>query len=96
MSTPVAFEAPPEEDYARFCEAMEGIGDAKVHVHCIVNARVSAFFYRYRRDILGVNEEEARRAMETVWRPGGLWAAFIGDKDSLDLPHRPPRGAKEP
>jgi hypothetical protein len=27
--------------------------DAPMHVHCIANYRVSAFFYRYRRDVLG-------------------------------------------
>jgi hypothetical protein len=49
-----------------------------VHVHCIANYRVSAFFYRYRRDVLGMNEAEARAEMEQVWHPEGVWAVFIG------------------
>ncbi len=85
---PVEFDAPREEDFARFCDAMEQVGDAKVHVHCIVNARVSAFLYRYRRDVLGTEEAMARAAMEAIWRPGGVWAAFIGDEAALALPHR--------
>jgi protein tyrosine phosphatase (PTP) superfamily phosphohydrolase (DUF442 family) len=85
---PVAFDAPTEDDFARFCKAMETIGDARVHVHCIVNARVSAFLYLYRRDVLGMNEVQAREAMETIWRPGGVWAAFIGDAAAVTLPHR--------
>jgi hypothetical protein len=53
-----------------------------------VNARVSAFLYLYRRDVLGMNEVQAREAMETIWRPGGVWAAFIGDAAAVTLPHR--------
>ena len=45
----------------------------------ILRARVSAFFYRYRRDVLGMDEAQAKAAMETVWTPTGVWAAFIGD-----------------
>jgi hypothetical protein len=32
-----------------------------LHVHCIANYWVSAFFYRYRRDVLGMDEVRARR-----------------------------------
>jgi protein tyrosine phosphatase (PTP) superfamily phosphohydrolase (DUF442 family) len=84
----VAFDAPTEEDFIRFCTVMESMAGAKVHVHCIVNARVSAFLYRYRRDVLGMDEQQARQEMESVWQPGGVWAAFIGDDDAIALPHR--------
>jgi len=84
---PVDFAAPTEEDYARFCAALAATPDAKVHVHCIVNARVSAFFYRYRRDTLGMDEAEARAAMDTVWRPGGVWARFLGDVAGVERSH---------
>lgn len=88
---PVAFDAPTEQDFADFCAAMTKIGEAPVHVHCIVNMRVSAFFYRYRRDVLGVDETLARAAMDSLWQPGGVWATFTGDTASASLPHRPPR-----
>jgi hypothetical protein len=39
--------------------------------------RVSAFFYRYRRDVLGMDEADARADLEAVWRPDAVWAAFI-------------------
>ena len=87
---PVAFDAPTEEDFQAFCKAMVAIGDAPTHVHCIVNARVSAFLYRWRRDVLGLDEARIRGDLEAIWRPGGVWAAFIGDEGSVDLPHRPP------
>ncbi len=51
--------------------------DFPVHVHCIANYRVSAFFYRYRRDVLGMDETQARGEMEAIWHPEGVWAAFV-------------------
>ena len=51
--------------------------DVPVHVHCIANYRVSAFFYRYRRDVQGMDDVAARAEMEQIWRPEGVWAAFI-------------------
>ena len=59
-----------------------------VHVHCIANFRVPAFLYRYQRDELGVAEAVAREMMERIWRPGGVWARFIGDAAGEGLPHR--------
>ena len=91
---PVQFDAPTEEDFGRFCAVMADLGDATIHVHCIVNARVSAFLCRYRRDLLGMDEAEARRAMESIWQPGGVWAAFIGDEQAVGLPHRYARKAE--
>lgn len=88
---PVAFDAPQTDDYARFCEAMAAIGDAPVHVHCIANMRVTAFLYRWLQDVRKVPEAEARVLMDSVWQPGGVWAAFIGDHAAVALPHRPPR-----
>jgi hypothetical protein len=75
---PVNFQNPTDEDFAKFCVAMEQLKAVPVHVHCIANYRVSAFFYRYRRDVLGMNEAEARAEMEQLWHPEGVWTTFIG------------------
>jgi len=75
---PVDFQKPTDEDFDRFCSAMEQLKEVPVHVHCIANYRVSAFFYRYRRDLLGMDEAKARADMEQVWRPNGVWATFVG------------------
>jgi uncharacterized protein (TIGR01244 family) len=75
---PVDFQNPTDGDFAQFCSVMEQLKDLPVHVHCIANYRVSAFFYRYRRDVLGMDETAARADMEQVWQPGGVWAAFVG------------------
>ena len=80
---PVPFDAPEEEHYARFVEALEAV-EGSVHVHCIANWRVSAFFYRYHRDACGMREPQARALMERQWSPerhdhpaAPAWAAFI-------------------
>jgi uncharacterized protein (TIGR01244 family) len=74
---PVDFQNPTEQDFQQFCGVMERLKDAPVHVHCIANARVSAFFYRYRRAVLGWDEAKARAEMEAVWKPNPVWAAFV-------------------
>jgi uncharacterized protein (TIGR01244 family) len=81
---PVPFDAPTELHFEAFCQALTQIGDAPVHVHCIMNWRVSAFYYRLHRDHLAMPEAEARALMEAQWTPDKsdqpetkVWAAFI-------------------
>ena len=75
---PVDFQNPTDEDFAKFCAEMARLKEVLVHVHCIANYRVSAFFYRYRRDVLGMDEAEARADLEQIWHPEGVWATFVG------------------
>ncbi len=84
---PVDFTNPTEADFAAFCTALIHLKDEKIHVHCIYNARVSAFFYRYAKDGRGGSEETAFNLMDGIWRPGGVWAAFIGNTDAVDRPN---------
>ena len=74
---PVGFQNPTDHEFEQFCAVMERLKEVPVHVHCIANYRVSAFFYRYRRDVLGMDEAQARADMEQLWKPEGVWAAFI-------------------
>jgi protein tyrosine phosphatase (PTP) superfamily phosphohydrolase (DUF442 family) len=74
---PVDFQNPTEGDFQQFCAVMARLTDVRVHVHCIANARVSAFFYRYHRDVLGWDEAKARAEMEAVWQPNGVWTLFV-------------------
>jgi protein tyrosine phosphatase (PTP) superfamily phosphohydrolase (DUF442 family) len=85
---PVDFDHPTEADFERFRIAMRDLAGETVHVHCIANLRVSAFLYRYDRDEADMTEQEARARMESIWRPGGVWARFIGDAAASALPHR--------
>ena len=74
---PVDFQNPTDRDFNQFCSVMEQLEDVPVHVHCIANYRVSAFFYRYRRDVLGMDEAQVRADMQEIWHPEGVWAAFV-------------------
>jgi uncharacterized protein (TIGR01244 family) len=74
---PVDFQNPTDQDYEKFCAVMDELQDVPVHVHCIANYRVSAFFYRYRRDVIGCDDAKARAEMEAVWQPEGVWAEFV-------------------
>jgi uncharacterized protein (TIGR01244 family) len=74
---PVDFQNPTERDFAEFEKALEDTKDTRVHVHCIANFRVSAFFYRHRRNTLAMDEAAARADMKKVWDPSGVWADFI-------------------
>jgi protein tyrosine phosphatase (PTP) superfamily phosphohydrolase (DUF442 family) len=85
---PVDWEEPTEADYQRFRDVMRELDGATVHVHCAANMRVSAFLYRYRRDEIGQPEAAARAVMDTVWQPGGKWAALIGDVAAVGRDHR--------
>lgn len=83
---PVPFDSPGEAHYAAFVAALEGAGGAPVHVHCIMNYRVSAFFYRYHLQVLGMAEPEARALMARQWNPlesdrpeTTAWAAFLSE-----------------
>ncbi|HEX7712158.1 MAG TPA: protein tyrosine phosphatase family protein [Sphingomonadaceae bacterium] len=91
---PVPFDAPQEAHYQAFVGALEA-GETPVHVHCIANWRVSAFFYRYHRE-RGMVEAEARALMERQWSPetsthpaGPAWAAFISGENTAS-PNRHP------
>ncbi|NMN06903.1 sulfur transferase domain-containing protein [Novosphingobium sp. SG919] len=83
---PVPFDAPANAHFAAFCQALEQ-GPRPVHVHCIMNWRVAAFFYRWHRDVAGMAEPQARALMAQQWTPEGsdrpeaqVWSDFIAGK----------------
>jgi uncharacterized protein (TIGR01244 family) len=64
---PVPFDAPTPEHVAALTEALAA-HPGPHHVHCIMNFRVTAFFYLL--DLAaGVPEPEARARMAKVWNP---------------------------
>ena len=64
---PVPFDAPTLEHYRAFATALEESGEP-VHVHCIMNWRVSAFLCRYNREH-GMADDGAKVLMHLVWQP---------------------------
>ncbi len=85
---PVEFDRPTDQDFEKFCTAIESHPDTQIHVHCIYNARVSAFFYRYAKTGRGMPETEAHALMDSIWRPGDDWAEFIGNLNAVGQPNR--------
>jgi protein tyrosine phosphatase (PTP) superfamily phosphohydrolase (DUF442 family) len=76
---PVEFEQPTAADLDEFFEAMDANQGKKCFVHCIANARVSAFVMLYRVLRQGVPVEEARAQMLEIWTPNETWQAFIDE-----------------
>lgn len=81
---PVPFDRPGEDHFRAFVTALDA-APRPLHVHCIANWRVSAFLYRYNREVLGLPEPEARALMAVQWDPATsphpdapAWARFIG------------------
>lgn len=77
---PVVFDQPTAEDLAQFFDAMDANQGKKCFVHCIANARVSAFVFLYRVLRQGVPVEEARAQMHQIWTPNETWQAFIDEQ----------------
>ncbi|MEM1190087.1 MAG: protein tyrosine phosphatase family protein [Pseudomonadota bacterium] len=75
---PVAFGAPTDEDFYRFVAAMQSADTSKTLIHCAANLRVSAFVCRYRMEVVGEPEDEARNDLLEVWLPPPVWRRFLG------------------
>ena len=80
---PIHFIKPTEQDFQQFADYMGECEGKKIWVHCAANMRVSAFLYRYRRDILQLPEAEARQFMDSIWQPFGVWKKFV-EKQSFN------------
>lgn len=74
---PVDFFNPSPSDFDRFVSAMKDVEKEKVWVHCMVNARASAFIYRYRLSVLGHDKEDALWDLREIWEPFGVWKTFV-------------------
>ncbi len=84
---PVPFDAPAEPHFNAFVTALDSF-EHPVHVHCIMNWRVSAFFYRFHR-LNGMAETVADALLQQQWDPrrsddprAAVWAAFVAGSDS--------------
>ena len=81
---PVPFDSPDDGHYRAFLDALAATRKAPVHVHCIMNYRVSAFFYRYHRETVGMDKPAARALLVCQWDPQASerpesrpWAEFL-------------------
>ncbi|MBU6269647.1 MAG: hypothetical protein KGN34_19030 [Sphingomonadales bacterium] len=79
---PIPFGAPTDAHFAAFRAALAAV-PGPVHVHCVMNWRVSACFHRLHRE-RGMATADAHALMNRQWNPATsdhpdapAWAAFI-------------------
>ncbi len=77
INVPVLWRAPERSDFESFREAMAEHDGKHVLVQCQANYRASAFTYMYRVLDGGVEEADARVAMNEIWEPEGEWQEYI-------------------
>ena len=76
---PVSWQAPEQENLDLFFAVMKAVEHKKIFLHCAANMRVSAFVYLYRIIHLGFDPEEAKRTMNILWEPRGVWQEFVAN-----------------
>ncbi len=74
---PVDFNNPLDADFNKFVAALEQNKHKKIWVHCAANMRVSAFVFKYRRDVLGLSPKNIEEDLETIWVPNKTWRSFL-------------------
>ncbi|HEY5645161.1 MAG TPA: protein tyrosine phosphatase family protein [Pseudomonadales bacterium] len=76
---PVDFAAPTARDLKQFIGVMEAFRGSKIWVHCVVNARVSAFLYHYLAKVRGLPEAKCRSPVLKKWAPqmDDVWKTFL-------------------
>ena len=84
---PVPFEAPTPEHLRKFFRFMNGLSEEKVFVHCAVNARVSAFVFKYLTMERKMQADKATTPLLAQWLPqmNLIWKNFLSiEKSDLD------------
>jgi len=81
---PIRFDAPTLDELRLFFSVLDALQGKKVWVHCVVNARVSAFVYHYLRVRKGLAPEKARSELLKRWEPemDDVWRDFLGIQPS--------------
>ncbi|MFP6817639.1 MAG: protein tyrosine phosphatase family protein [Pseudomonadales bacterium] len=76
---PVKSDDPTVDDLRIFFGVMHTLEQKNVWVHCVVNARVSAFLYHYLRYGQNLDEGAARTALLDRWEPemDDVWKSFL-------------------
>ncbi len=79
---PVPFDQPTAEHVKKFIRLMKVLEGEKVFVHCALNARVSAFVYKYLTLVRGLPKELSTSPILQKWRPtmDEKWQAILSLK----------------
>tara|TARA_Y200000002_G_C22600547_1_gene629325 strand:+ start:317 stop:1006 length:690 start_codon:yes stop_codon:yes gene_type:complete len=81
FNVPVDWEGPTLANflnYAAFMQSVE-VNEDKVLTHCKLNWRGAAFTYLYRINVLGENEQNAKKDLMAIWHPNPTWHTFMND-----------------
>ena len=87
---PVPWEAPTRDHLNQYLSVMKALEPRRVWVHCVVNARVSAFNYHYLKNRLELTEASCRSPLLEQWEPQmeEQWKSFLAipreDMTALD------------
>ena len=81
---PVDFAAPTVRDLREFFGVMDAFAGRRIWVHCVVNARVSAFLYHYLSKVRGLPDADCRTPILDRWEPqmDDVWQAFLAIDDT--------------
>lgn len=74
---PVEFDAPTEQDFIRFVNAMNLHREKMCFVHCALNKRVSVFMALYQLITGELSGDEAWLQIKCIWEPDPVWQEFI-------------------
>ena len=74
---PVKFNNPTQLNFDEFVYTIRNFKNKKIWVHCAANMRVSAFVYKYRRDILDLDHDKIFLDMKAIWNPNDVWNSFL-------------------
>lgn len=74
---PVDFKKPSQNNFDEFSATLGRLNLNDTWIHCAANMRVSAFIYKYRCEVLFENPKEAKKDLEKIWVPIGVWKEFI-------------------
>ncbi|MBK81419.1 MAG: phosphatase [Gammaproteobacteria bacterium] len=77
LHVPVDWEQPRHEEFETFAAYMRQSPASKTLLHCVVNARATAFSFLYRVIYQDVPVAQAKADMNTVWQPTETWRDFI-------------------
>ena len=75
---PVDFRNPREEDFSQFVAILEQYSYPSLWIHCAANMRVSAFIYKYRKEVLKMDHNKIIKDLHVFWRPNKTWKTFLG------------------
>lgn len=81
INIPVDFKQPTQTDFEKFTAALDRVRDKKIHIHCAVNYRVSAFYSLYEFKRGNFSAGQVNKFIGDIWQPieHPGWDEFINN-----------------